>query len=116
MTRDLTKTNEMFQRALKTIPYGVNSNFRYWGDKDTIVVARGDGGVMWDQDENRYIDYRLAFGPVILGHSYPPVNEAVAKALKDQGKPTLVVEAGDIDLGDWDDQTFGAITAQLAYG
>jgi glutamate-1-semialdehyde 2,1-aminomutase len=83
MTRDLTKTNEMFQRALKTIPYGVNSNFRYWGDKDTIVVARGDGGVMWDQDENRYIDYRLAFGPVILGHSYPPVNEAVAKALKD---------------------------------
>jgi glutamate-1-semialdehyde 2,1-aminomutase len=73
----------LFQKARAVIPYGVNSNFRYWGDEDTLVVTRGEGPYIWDADGNRYIDYRLAFGPVILGHGYPPVVERVAEAIRD---------------------------------
>jgi glutamate-1-semialdehyde 2,1-aminomutase len=82
MTRDRTKTKALFQQARQFIPYGVNSNFRYWGDEDTLVVTRGEGGHIWDADGNRYIDYRLAFGPIILGHNYPAVTERVTEAIQ----------------------------------
>jgi len=83
VTRNLTRTRALFERAKQLIPYGVNSNFRYWGDENTLVVTRGEGAYIWDADGNRYIDYRLAFGPIILGHAYPPVVERVAEAIKD---------------------------------
>jgi glutamate-1-semialdehyde 2,1-aminomutase len=83
MARSLTQTHALFEKAKKTIPYGVNSNFRYWGDEYTLVVARGEGGHIWDMDENRYIDYRMGFGPVILGHGYPEVVQRVSEAIKD---------------------------------
>ncbi|MBM4467223.1 MAG: aspartate aminotransferase family protein [Chloroflexi bacterium] len=83
MTRNLTQTHALFQKAKQVIPYGVNSNFRYWGDEHTLVVTRGEGAYIWDADENQYIDYRLGFGPVILGHGYPPVVERVAAAIRD---------------------------------
>ena len=76
------KTAEMFRKATQYIPYGVNSNFRYWGDDDTIIVQRGEGAYIWDMDGKRYIDYRLAFGPIILGHAHPKVNQAVAEAIQ----------------------------------
>ena len=81
MTRDLTQTKALYKKAQQLIPYGVNSNFRYWGD-DTMVIARGEGPYIWDMDENRYIDYRLAFGPIILGHGHPAVIERVTEAIK----------------------------------
>jgi len=83
MTRDLTQTHALFAQAKQFIPYGVNSNFRYWGDEDTLIVKRGAGAHIWDADGNQYIDYRLAFGPIILGHAYPPVVEHVAEVIKD---------------------------------
>ena len=83
MSRNLTQTRALFEKAKQYIPYGVNSNFRYWGDEDTLVIMRGEGAYIWDMDENQYIDYRMAFGPVILGHAYPQVVERVAKAIKD---------------------------------
>ena len=67
------KTSSLFQKATDVIPYGVNSNFRYWGDDDTLVISRGEGTYVWDADGKRYIDYRLGFGPIILGHAYPEV-------------------------------------------
>ncbi len=79
---DSSKTRELFQRAMKVIPYGVNSNFRYWGEDDTLVITRGEGAYIWDADGRRYIDYRLAFGPIILGHAYPAVLEKVRQALQ----------------------------------
>ncbi len=81
MSRNLTQTHALFEKAKQFIPHGVNSNFRYWGDEDTMVIMRGEGAYIWDMDENRYIDYRLAFGPVILGHAYPQVVERVAQAI-----------------------------------
>jgi glutamate-1-semialdehyde 2,1-aminomutase len=71
------KSNEMQSRAIKSIPLGVNSNFRYWGDGITPYVEKAKGAYLWDVDGNRYIDYRLAFGPIILGHSYDEVNKKV---------------------------------------
>jgi glutamate-1-semialdehyde aminotransferase len=43
---------------------GVNSNFRFWGEDDPHGSGRA---LTFDVDGNRYIDYRLAFGPIILG-------------------------------------------------
>jgi glutamate-1-semialdehyde 2,1-aminomutase len=76
------KTHQLFERAANAIPYGVNSNFRYWGDDDTLVIERGQGTYIWDADGKRYIDYRLAFGPIILGHAYPAVNQKVQEAMQ----------------------------------
>jgi glutamate-1-semialdehyde 2,1-aminomutase len=78
-----TRTQELFQRAKKSFPYGVNSNFRYWGEEETNVFVRGEKCYVFDADENRYIDYRLGFGPVILGHGYPAVVDRVTSAIKD---------------------------------
>jgi glutamate-1-semialdehyde 2,1-aminomutase len=58
----------------------VSSQFRYWGDEDTIVIDRGEGGHIYDMDGTRYIDYQLGFGPVILGHADPQVGAAVVEA------------------------------------
>ncbi len=76
------KTHELFQKALRYIPHGVNSNFRYWGNEDTLVITRGEGAYIWDADGKRYIDYRLAFGPIILGHAHPEVTRRVQQAIE----------------------------------
>ncbi|HBY09090.1 MAG TPA: aspartate aminotransferase family protein, partial [Chloroflexi bacterium] len=52
------KTHELYERATQSIPYGVNSNFRYWGPNDTMVIKKGQGTYIWDMDDKRYIDYR----------------------------------------------------------
>jgi len=77
-----TKTKALYEKAKAVIPYGVNSNFRYWGDDDTLVITRGEGTYIWDADGKRYIDYRLGFGPIILGHSYPKVVKRVQEAIE----------------------------------
>lgn len=62
-----TKAQAIYERARRVMPAGVTSNFRYWGD-DTPVMARAKGPYMWDADGNRYVDFRLGWGPIILGH------------------------------------------------
>jgi glutamate-1-semialdehyde 2,1-aminomutase len=71
------KSHLMQKRALKSIPLGVNSNFRFWGEGITPYLSKAKGAYLWDVDGNHYIDYRLAFGPIILGHAYDAVNEKV---------------------------------------
>src|SRR3954465_8748065 len=68
-TRTLRRTTQsaLYARALETMPGGTDSNFRAWG-KDTVYVDRGKGGVVWDLDGNEYVDLRMGYGPVILGH------------------------------------------------
>lgn len=65
------------EEASALIPLGVNSNFRYWGKGITPYVQKASGAYLWDADGNRYIDYRLGFGPVILGHAYQEVDAVV---------------------------------------
>lgn len=76
------KTKALFKQASAAIPYGVNSNFRYWGEEDTLIIKRGEGTYVWDVDGKRYIDYRMAFGPIILGHAYPAVTQKVQEAIQ----------------------------------
>ncbi|HKI54157.1 MAG TPA: guanitoxin biosynthesis PLP-dependent transaminase GntE [Anaerolineales bacterium] len=76
------KTHALQKRAQNVIPLGVNSNFRYWGDEVTPYMQRAKGSHIWDVDNNEYIDFRLAFGPIILGHSYDEVDQKVIEEIQ----------------------------------
>ncbi|HUF38073.1 MAG TPA: guanitoxin biosynthesis PLP-dependent transaminase GntE [Anaerolineales bacterium] len=93
------KAKAIFKRALDVFPYGVNSNFRYWGDDDTPIIARGKGAYIWDADDQRYIDYRLAFGPIILGHAEETVVNYVAEVIKD-GTLYAFTSPHEVDAGE----------------
>ncbi len=80
--RSLSRSNAHFQRANTKLPLGVASNFRYWGDDKTIYIDRGEGGRVWDIDGNEYIDYRLGYGPIILGYADDRVDEAARDGQK----------------------------------
>jgi glutamate-1-semialdehyde 2,1-aminomutase len=71
----------LYKRALETMPGGANSNFRAWGD-DTVYVDRGDGGRIWDMDGNEFIDLRMGYGPVILGHGDARVDDHVNERMR----------------------------------
>ena len=90
--RSLSRSNAHFKKAKAKLPLGVSSNFRYWGDDKTIYVERGKGGRVWDIDGNEYIDYRLAYGPVILGYGDDRVDEAARKGMNVGGVFALSTE------------------------
>lgn len=78
------RSAKLFSEALKVMPGGASSNARLWETAAfcpiytpcTIFVQRAFGSHLWDVDGNKYIDYRLGFGPIILGHGYPQVARA----------------------------------------
>jgi glutamate-1-semialdehyde 2,1-aminomutase len=76
------KSRTIQKRAQQVIPLGVNSNFRYWGEEITPYVQKAKGGYLWDVDGNRYIDYRMAFGPIILGHADEEVDAKVIEEIQ----------------------------------
>ena len=77
-----SKSKALQQRAMKVVPLGVNSNFRFWGEGTTLYMDRAKGAYLWDVDGKRYIDYRLAFGPIILGHSFDEVDARVIEEIQ----------------------------------
>jgi glutamate-1-semialdehyde 2,1-aminomutase len=92
MTRQLTKSHEQFQRAIKRLPLGVASNFRYWGEDRTIYIKHGRGARIVDLDDNVYVDYRLGYGPAILGYADPRVDEAARAGMEVGGVFALSTE------------------------
>ncbi len=70
-----------YRRAMEVLPGGTNSNFRAWGER-TVYVDRGKGGRVWDLDGNEFIDLRMGYGPVILGHADPRVDDAVNERMR----------------------------------
>ena len=92
MARSLRKSNAHFQKAITRLPLGVSSNFRYWGDDKTIYAASGKGARLRDIDGNEYIDYRLAYGPCILGYADPRVDEAARAGIEVGGVFALGTE------------------------
>jgi glutamate-1-semialdehyde 2,1-aminomutase len=90
--RSLKKSNKQFQKAVTRLPLGVSSNFRYWGEDKTIYVKRGKGARLWDIDDNEYIDYRLAYGPAILGYADDRVDEAARSGMEIGGVFALATE------------------------
>jgi glutamate-1-semialdehyde 2,1-aminomutase len=76
-----SKNDDLFARAQRTIPAGVNSPvraFRSVGGTPRFLV-RGQGAYVWDADGKRYIDYVGSWGPAILGHAHPAVVKAVTE-------------------------------------
>src|SRR6267378_5429033 len=72
---------ELYRRAMESLPGGTDSNFRAWGE-DTIYVDRGKGGRVWDIDGNEFVDLRMGYGPVILGHGDDRVDDHVNERMR----------------------------------
>ena len=102
----MTKSAELFARAQKRIPGGVNSPVRAFRNVggEPFVVARAEGARIWDVDGKEYIDYLGSWGPAILGHAPKAVVEAVRGAAKrglNFGIPNpLEVEIAEL-ISDW---------------
>lgn len=81
-TTAMHRSSELFARAQKRIPGGVNSPVRAFRNVggEPFFVARGEGSRIWDVDGNEYIDYVGSWGPAILGHAPKVVTEAVQDA------------------------------------
>jgi len=90
--RKLNKSNSQFKRAITKLPLGVSSNFRYWGDDKTLYIKEGRGARLWDLDNNEYIDYRLAYGPIILGYQDQRVDQAAKLGMDIGGVFALATE------------------------
>ena len=70
-----------WRRAIQVMPGGTDSNFRAWGEA-TIYVDHGKGGTVWDLDGNAYVDLRMGYGPVILGHADDRVDDYVNERMR----------------------------------
>jgi glutamate-1-semialdehyde 2,1-aminomutase len=83
--RSEARSISLFARAQQLIPGGVSSPvraFKHVGGTP-VFLKRGEGAVVEDEDGNRYVDYCLAWGPLILGHAHPAVVEATIAAARD---------------------------------
>jgi glutamate-1-semialdehyde 2,1-aminomutase len=74
------RSHEAHQKAVKRVPLGVGSNYRFY-DPYPLFVAEGHGGRIRDLDGNEYIDHNLCYGALMAGHRHPAVVRAVEKQL-----------------------------------
>ena len=76
------KSDQLFERAKRHIPGGVNSPVRAFRSvgRNPLFIARAEGAYVWDVDGNRFIDYVGSWGPMILGHAHPRVLDSVRRA------------------------------------
>lgn len=91
----MSKSEQLFAAAQKHIPGGVNSPVRaFKGVGGTpVFVKRAQGAYIYDEDDKQYIDYIGSWGPMLFGHNYPPVIDAVREALNygiSFGAPTAI--------------------------
>ena len=89
----MERSQELFDRAQKVLPGGVNSPVRAFRAVELCprFIERADGAYIYDADGKHYIDYVCSWGPMLLGHNHPAVREAVERAVKDGlsfGAPT----------------------------
>jgi glutamate-1-semialdehyde 2,1-aminomutase len=90
---NISKSQELFNRAQTSIPGGVNSPVRAFKSVGgtPLFMQRAKGAYLYDVDGNKYIDYIASWGPMILGHAFEPVVEAIQKKVLDStsfGAPT----------------------------
>ncbi|MBU5472113.1 glutamate-1-semialdehyde 2,1-aminomutase [Roseburia sp. MSJ-14] len=79
-----TNSERLFQEAVKVIPGGVNSPVRAFGSIGSTprFIKCANGAYIYDEDDNKYVDYVGSWGPMILGHNQKAVLEAVTEACK----------------------------------
>src|SRR6478735_8653889 len=96
------KSKQLFERAQKSIPGGVNSPVRAFKSVGgtPIFMKSAKGAYLFDADGNKYIDYIASWGPMILGHAYEPVVKAIQEKTlgsTSYGAPTrLEVEMAEL--------------------
>jgi len=97
-----SKSEQLFQRAQHSIPGGVNSPVRAFKSVGgtPLFIEKAKGAYMYDADGNKYIDYINSWGPMILGHAYEPVVQAIREKAEDStsfGAPTtLEIEIAEL--------------------
>lgn len=84
MSEVITRSEKLFQEAVKLIPGGVNSPVRAFGSVGGMprFIRRAEGAFLYDEDGNCYIDFVGSWGPMILGHSHPVVLKSVQEACR----------------------------------
>src|SRR6476469_9476366 len=95
------KSKELFERAQKSIPGGVNSPVRAFKSVGgtPAFIKKAEGADLYDADGNKYIDYIASWGPMILGHAYEPLVKAIqeyAEYSTSYGAPTAL----EIDMAE----------------
>ena len=82
-TNDSSDLKRFTRRLVELMPGGVNSPVRAFGAVGGTppFIERGEGAYLYDVDGNRYVDYVLSWGPLILGHAHPRVVAALQEAV-----------------------------------
>src|SRR5215213_4855885 len=98
----MNRSARLMKRAVGLMPGGVNSPVRAFRSVggEPLFMERGEGARIFDVDGNAYIDYVMSYGPLVLGHAYPDVIEAIERTARKGttfGAPTeLEVELAEI--------------------
>jgi glutamate-1-semialdehyde aminotransferase len=132
---DLTNSLAFLKRAEAAIPSQTQTFSKGWTQfprgVSPVFAARADGGHIWDVDGNKFIDWPMALGPLLLGHNHPAVTEAITQQLQNGIAFSLPTEA-ELNLAErlinWfpyadrvrfgkngSDATTGAVRAARAY-
>jgi glutamate-1-semialdehyde 2,1-aminomutase len=99
---EYTSSRSLFERALQSIPGGVNSPVRAFRSVGgtPVFIKKACGAYLYDVDDQRYLDYISSWGPMILGHAYPEVIEAIRERVllsTSYGAPTeLEIEMAEL--------------------
>ena len=101
MPDGLERSGELYDRALSVMPGGVNSAVRAAIEPYPFFVARGDGGHVVDVDGNRYIDWVMGLGPLLLGHDLPESVTAAIQRHASQGPMYGTPTEVEVDLAEF---------------
>jgi len=86
MTNTPKTTGEaLLREAQNHLPLGVADTYRYWGEEHTVFVKSMDGGTITDSDGKKFVDFRLAYGPIILGYRDNRVDQEVIRCISERG-------------------------------
>jgi glutamate-1-semialdehyde 2,1-aminomutase len=100
-TINRTRSQQLFERAQKSLVEGVNSPSRgaaiYSGG--SILLERGRGSRVWDADENEYVDFMMSFGALIHGHAHPTLASVVNDAML-QGSHFAAATSAELDAAE----------------
>ena len=91
-------SESLHQRAIKSLPNGVASNFQA-GDPYPTYLHHGKGSKVWDVDGNEYVDFHGGFGVNVVGHAHPKIVEAI-RAVADQGVHFAVTTESTVALAE----------------
>lgn len=93
---DSLKQSSLMEEAFHHMPQGVAENYRYWGKDKTVFVKKAKGCHLLDENGKKFVDFRLGYGPIILGYADERVDQAVINQIQRGG--TLTGFSTELDL------------------